>query len=89
MPKLTGLKTDENEDPWGNGVFNNPWVTYEALQDEFRLDCNVILSILYSSSPGVTSILYQSNQILYLGFSLIGLLGIMFITQIRRKRNLI
>nr|MDO8110286.1 hypothetical protein [Candidatus Sigynarchaeota archaeon] len=23
-PKLTGLKTDENENPWGNGMFSNP-----------------------------------------------------------------
>ena len=43
-PKLTGLKTDENEDPWGNGVFNNPWVIYEDLQEEFRVDSNEILT---------------------------------------------
>ena len=43
-PKLTGLKTDENEDPWGNGVFNNPWVICEDLQEKFRIDSNDILS---------------------------------------------
>jgi len=43
-PKLTGLKTDENEEPWGNGVFNNPWVIYADLQEIFRIDCNVILT---------------------------------------------
>jgi hypothetical protein len=42
-PKLTGLKTDENGIPWGNGVFKNPWVTCGALQEEFRTDCNEIL----------------------------------------------
>ncbi|MFX1502690.1 MAG: hypothetical protein ACFFDH_17145 [Promethearchaeota archaeon] len=43
-PKLTGLKTDENEDPWGNGVFNNPWVICPDLQEEFRILCNEILN---------------------------------------------
>ena len=43
-PKLTGLKTDENEEPWGDGVFNNPWVTCSDLNEEFRLDCNEILT---------------------------------------------
>ena len=42
-PKLTGLKTDENEEPWGNGEFKNPWVICTDLQEEFRLDCNDIL----------------------------------------------
>ncbi len=35
-PKLTGLKTDENEEAWGNGVFKNPWVICLDLQDEFN-----------------------------------------------------
>ncbi|NVM52659.1 MAG: hypothetical protein HWN66_03065 [Candidatus Helarchaeota archaeon] len=43
-PKLTGLKTDENEEPWGNGVFNNPWVVCIDLQEEFRVTCNQILT---------------------------------------------
>ncbi len=43
-PKLTGLKTDENEDTWGNGVFNNPWVICPDLQEEFRILCNDILN---------------------------------------------
>jgi hypothetical protein len=43
-PKLTGLKTDENEDTWGNGAFNNPWVICSDLQEEFRLLCNDILN---------------------------------------------
>lgn len=52
-PKLTGLKTDETETPWGNGVFNNPWVTCSDLQDAFRVPCNDILThitILINSS---------------------------------------
>ena len=43
-PKLTGLKTNENEEPWGNGVFKNPWVIDADLNEEFRTDCNEILS---------------------------------------------
>jgi len=45
-PKLTGLKTDENEEPWGGGIFNNPWVTCPELQEIFKLDCNRILAHL-------------------------------------------
>jgi len=45
-PKLTGLKTNENEIPWGNGVFNNPWVTCPDLQEAFREKCNEILFLL-------------------------------------------
>ncbi|MFX0026734.1 MAG: hypothetical protein ACFE8M_09980 [Candidatus Hermodarchaeota archaeon] len=43
-PKLTGLKTDENEVPWGNGVFEQTWVICENLREEFRVECNLILS---------------------------------------------
>ena len=43
-PKLTGLKTNENEEPWGNGVFKNPWVNDAGLNEEFRTDCDEILS---------------------------------------------
>lgn len=52
-PKLTGLKTNENEEPWGNGVFKNPWVTDAGLNEEFRLDCNEILSdiIILMNTP--------------------------------------
>ncbi len=42
-PKLTGLKTDKHEVPWGNGVFNNPWVTGTALQGQFRMWANNLL----------------------------------------------
>ncbi len=43
-PKLTGLKTDE--EPWANGVFNNPWVISPILQEELRNICNTILTDL-------------------------------------------
>ncbi|MFX1379832.1 MAG: hypothetical protein ACFFA4_12150, partial [Promethearchaeota archaeon] len=43
-PKLTGLKTDQNEEPWANGVFNNPWIICDQLKEEFRIVCNNILS---------------------------------------------
>nr|MDO8113319.1 hypothetical protein [Candidatus Sigynarchaeota archaeon] len=42
-PKLTGLMTDENETPWGNGVFKNPWVKDALLQARFLCGCNIIL----------------------------------------------
>ena len=42
-PKLTGLKTDENEDPWDGGIFKNPWVINDELQEALRLICNEIL----------------------------------------------
>ncbi len=43
-PKLTGLKTDEYENRWGKGVFNNPWVISSDLNEEFRFNCNQILT---------------------------------------------
>jgi len=43
-PKLTGLKTDENEEAWGNGVFIKPWIVIEELIDVFILSCNDLLS---------------------------------------------
>ncbi len=42
-PKLTGLKTDEDEIPWGNGVFNNPWVINEELHQVFKDQVNIVL----------------------------------------------
>ena len=42
-PKLTGLKTDENGNPWGNGVFNNPWVEDNNFQEELLVECNELL----------------------------------------------
>ena len=67
-PKLTGLKTDENEEPWGNGVHKQPWVTCENLQEEFRVECNLILSEINPLSiydddktPPVISIIYEGG----------------------------
>ncbi|MFX1280610.1 MAG: hypothetical protein ACFFA3_14630 [Promethearchaeota archaeon] len=45
-PKLTGLKTDENEENWGFFSFYWAWIDCEALKEEFRLDCNRLLSHL-------------------------------------------
>ena len=50
-PKLTALKTDENEEPWGNGTFKQAWVVCDYLRDEFRVDCNSILNDLISAQP--------------------------------------
>lgn len=44
-PKLTGLKTDENELPWGNGLLKNP------SQSTLRTQCNQILFELKSMIP--------------------------------------
>lgn len=51
-PKLTGLKTDENEEEWGNGVFNNPWVICDDYNLDFQIDCNEILSLLKNFNQG-------------------------------------
>jgi len=50
-PKLTALKTDEDEIPWGNGTFKQAWVVCEYLRDEFRVDCNAILNDLIPTQP--------------------------------------
>ena len=50
-PKLTALKTDENEEPWGNGTFKQAWVVCESLRDDFLVDCNTILNELISTQP--------------------------------------
>jgi hypothetical protein len=52
-PKLTGLKTDENEEPWGNDIFNNPWVTCCDLQEAYRLTCNEILTRITRCLTGI------------------------------------
>ncbi len=31
-PKLTGLMTNEDEVPWGDGTFKKPWITNATLQ---------------------------------------------------------
>lgn len=48
-PKLTALKTNENEEPWGNGAFKQAWVVCEDLRGVFRVDCNTILNGLIST----------------------------------------
>ncbi len=50
-PKLTALKTDEDEIPWGNGTFKQAWVVCEYLRDEFQDDCNAILNDLIPTQP--------------------------------------
>jgi len=45
-PKLTGLKTNENEISWGNGIFQNPWIVNSTLKELFRELSNEILSHL-------------------------------------------
>ena len=43
-PKLTGLKQNEHGEPWGNGVYEKAWVTYDELRVTFEEECNLILS---------------------------------------------
>ena len=43
-PKLTGLKQDEHEISWGNGVYNQPWVICSDLQAIYLDKCDSILS---------------------------------------------
>jgi len=50
-PKLTALKTNENEESWGNGVFKQAWVICEDLREEFQADCNFILNLLIGEQP--------------------------------------
>ncbi len=43
-PLLTGLKTDEWETAWGDGgVYNNPWVSSDTLQETFQYEINPTL----------------------------------------------
>ncbi|HUX99753.1 MAG TPA: hypothetical protein VMV49_09385 [Candidatus Deferrimicrobium sp.] len=52
-PKLTGLKTGETEVPWGNGIFNNPWVTCPNQQEVFREACNQLLTHILLLIEGI------------------------------------
>ena len=45
-PKLTGLKPDENEDSWTTRGFKQPWIISSELNEEFRVQCNIILYLL-------------------------------------------
>lgn len=45
-PKLTGLKEDDDGTPYGNGVFENAWITNPDLLTEFEDAINEILSLL-------------------------------------------
>lgn len=47
-PKLCGIKTNENEIPWGNGVFTNPWIIDSDIQESLRIICNDILTAINS-----------------------------------------
>ena len=51
-PKLSALKTDENEEAWGNGEFKNPWVVIEELNEMFRLVCNDLISQIQTLISG-------------------------------------
>lgn len=69
-PKLTGLKQDEYEIPWGNGVYKQPWVICSDLQAIYRETCDSILSQInpnilppppLDTSPPTISIVYNGD----------------------------
>lgn len=43
-PKLTGLKSDEEETPWDGGIFKKPWIIDTLQQEILKNACNLILS---------------------------------------------
>lgn len=43
-PKLTGLKTDEEETPWDGGIYKKPWIIDEDQQEILRMACNLLLT---------------------------------------------
>ena len=43
-PKLTGLKAYENGTPWGDGIFDNPWITDPALRLMLRGEIDTALA---------------------------------------------
>ena len=69
-PKLTGLKQNEHEEQWGNGVYKKPWVICSDLQAIYSEDCDSILSQInpsilpppLDSSPPVISIDYNGEH---------------------------
>lgn len=43
-PKLTGLKTNEEEIPWDGGIFKNPWIIDDVYQEILTNTCNLLLN---------------------------------------------
>ena len=66
-PKLTGLKTDEQEHPWGNGIYKKPWVTCEDLQNQYCIECNLILEQINPENIGVEDTTPPTVVIEYVG----------------------
>jgi hypothetical protein len=74
-PKLTGLKTDENEQAWAKYNFKCPdfgrsaWIVCKDLRELFRIDCNSLLVLINQSgipdddtSPPIISIEYLGDK---------------------------
>jgi hypothetical protein len=66
-PKLTGLKTDENEEPWGLCSFYWAWVKCDDLKEEFRIACNALLSHLKLGAEYDDDMTAPSISIVYSG----------------------
>ncbi len=70
-PKLTGLKQDEHGIPWGNGVYDQAWVTCSNLRANFIIECDLILDQINPFSvydddktPPTISIIYEGGHYL-------------------------
>jgi hypothetical protein len=66
-PKLTGLKTNENEEPFGNGVFKKPWIICTELREEFRGETNKLLSYIKAGAIYDDDTTPPTIQISYVG----------------------
>lgn len=80
-PKLTGLKTDENEEPWSRCRWNKlwPWLAWVKcvdLREEFRLKCNSILTLLKEGPVPVDDTTPPTISIDYVGEYYIGEPGV-------------
>ncbi len=101
-PKLTGLKTDENENPFGNGLFKSPWVINDNFQKELRLLCNELLKYTNTIIETSQNLYFEANNYrsltiiytngysgthLYSIFLLIGLISLLILNVINRRKN--
>ncbi len=68
-PKLTGLRTDEYEDPWCKRNYRFSWIINPDQQEEFRIQCNYLLEWIIlagqyddDTTPPVISITHYGGE---------------------------
>ncbi len=61
-PKLTSKKVDENGYIWGNGVFNNPWITDSAAQTLFSSTIDDVLRYFFDIGADETLALIEKAR---------------------------